>query len=108
MYIIIKKKKLKLIIADNFFLRLTGLMFKKNINYCLLFPKCNSIHTMFMKENIDILGINNHNKVIYKYENLPKNKIIIINNKRKDTSIIELPKNTIKNIKINDFIEIKK
>ena len=39
-------------------------MLKKEINYCLRF-KTNSIHTFFMKENIDIVMTNKNNKVLY-------------------------------------------
>ena len=34
--------------------KLLGFMFKKNINYALRF-RCRSIHTFFMKENIDVI-----------------------------------------------------
>ena len=79
-------------------------MFKRNINYALLFEHCNSIHTFFMKENIDIIGLDENNEVIYKYENLPKNKIIKINYERKKTSILELPKHASSKIKIGTIL----
>ncbi len=61
--------------AKNFKDRLLGLMFKKNINYCLCFKKCNSIHTFFMKENI-IVVFTDKNKKILKIKNTPKNRIL--------------------------------
>lgn len=38
-----------------FLCRLKGFMFTKNIDKALLFDRCNSIHTFFMKENIDVI-----------------------------------------------------
>ena len=61
--------------AKKFKDRLIGLMLKKNINYCLCFPKCNSIHTFFMKENI-IVVFTDKNKNILKNVTCPKNRIL--------------------------------
>lgn len=108
MYIIIDNKNIEVEVADTFFKKLKGLMGKKNINYGMLFNKTNSIHTFFMKDSIDVLALNEKNEVILKCENLKKNKILNVNNKIKNTSILELPKNTIKNIKVGDIIEFKK
>ena len=44
--------------------RLIGNMFKKEvIDMC--FPKCNSVHTMFMKKAIDIYMTDKNFKVLY-------------------------------------------
>ena len=51
-------------------------MFKKNIDYAICFKRCNSIHTFFMKENIDVIMCDKDNTVLYYYNNLGKNKII--------------------------------
>ena len=98
------KKSYKIVVANSFFKRLFGLMGKKRINYGMLFPKCNSIHTFFMKENIDVIGLDENNEVIYKYENLPKNKIIKINYECKKTSILELPQNASSKIKVGTIL----
>ena len=104
MYLTIGKTKYKIIKASSFFKRLKGLMGKTSINYGMLFPNCNSIHTYFMKENIDIVGLDENNEVIYKYQNLQKNQIIHINNHKKKTSILELPNNASKKIKLNSIL----
>ena len=70
----------------------------------MFFPKCNSIHTYFMKENIDIVGLDENNEVIYKYENLNKNRIIKIKYDSKKTSILEMPANSTKKIKIGTIL----
>ncbi len=98
------KNKYNIIVASSFPKRLFGLMGKKEIDYGMLFPKCNSIHTFFMKENIDVVGLDENNEVIYKYENLPKNKIIKINYERKKTSILELPKYASSKIKVGTIL----
>ncbi len=104
MYLNTNKTKYQIIPAKSFLKRLFGLMGKRNIDYGILFPKCNSIHTFFMKENIDIIGLDENKEVIYKYENLPKNKIIKINNERKNTSILEMPQNSTKKIRIGTIL----
>ena len=69
--------------ATNFKDRLLGLMGKKNITYGILFPNCNAIHTFFMKENIDVIGLNENNQVIYIYRDVPKNKIVKVSEEPK-------------------------
>lgn len=41
--------------ADSFFSRFLGLMGKRNTDYGLLLIPCKSIHTFFMKMNIDVI-----------------------------------------------------
>ena len=55
-----------LVIADSFFKRLAGLMFKKDFESVMLFKNLtdSSIHTMFMRFEIDVYFINENN-VIY-------------------------------------------
>ena len=60
-----------------------------------------------MKENIDIIGLNINNEVIYKYENLDKNRVIKINNSSKSTNILEMPKNSTQKIKIGSTLIFK-
>ena len=84
----------KIIEARGFKMRLLGFMFKKNINYGLLFKNCRSIHTFFMKDKIDVLLTDKEDNIIKTYKNFSKNKIIIGSKIVKN--IYELPKNTIK------------
>lgn len=97
-------KKYDIEVANTFYKRLTGLIGKKDIDYGILFPKCNSIHTFFMKENIDVLGLDQNGEVIYKYENLEKNRVIKINNPAKNTSILEMPHHSTKKIRIGTIL----
>lgn len=104
MYIEKDNHKLNIFILTNFFQRFKGFMFKKNIDYALCFPKCNSIHTFFMKEKIDVFMADKDNKVIFIYKNLKKNKIILP--KKHVYYTYELPINTL-DYELNDYIKIK-
>ncbi len=99
-----QNKEINLINCTSFYSRLKGFMFQKNIDHALLFNKCNSIHTFFMKEKIDVIMCNNDNKILYYYQNLPKNKIILP--KKNVTKVIETPPSYF-NININDYIKMK-
>ena len=103
MKVIIDKQELELKFANSFFKRLKGFMLKKEINYCLCF-KTNSIHTFFMKENIDIVMTNQHNQVLYIFKNTKKNKIII---KKNVYFTYEFPSNFINNLNVGDILEIE-
>lgn len=97
-------KEIKLIECKSFFSRLKGFMFKRNINYALLFDKCNSIHTFFMKEKIDVIMLDKDNVIRYYYKNLDKNKIVWP--KHNACKTIELPVNYFK-IKLNTLVEME-
>lgn len=105
MNLLINNNIIEVLYANNFKLRLIGLMFKKNINKGIFFPQCNNIHTFFMKEDIDIIMLDKNYKIIYLFPHFSKNKILY---KKDAKHTIELPKSTIKNlnIKINDYIKI--
>lgn len=85
------KKELELINCKSFYKRLKGFMFEKNINNALLFDKCNSIHTFFMRENIDVILCDGNNTILYFYKNLSKNKIILP--KKNVRRVFETPSN---------------
>lgn len=104
MKLIYKNKSIDLFECKSFYSRLKGFMFKKEINNALLFNKCNSIHTFFMKANIDVIMCNKNNEILYYFNNLSKRKIILP--KKNVYKTIELPVNYF-NIIINDKIKIK-
>ena len=103
MKLIYNDKSINIIKCDSFFSRLKGFMFRKNINNALLFESCNSIHTFFMKSNIDVIMCDKDNTILYYYNNLSKRKIILP--KKNVDKTIELPANYF-DIKINDKIRI--
>lgn len=104
MKLIYQNKEIDLYECKTFYTRLKGFMFAKTIDKALLFNKCNSIHTFFMKSNIDVVMCDSNNSILYYYNNFGKNKIILP--KREVYKVIELPVDYFK-IKINDKIEIK-
>ena len=79
-------------------------MFKKNINYGLCFPKCNSIHTFFMKEKIDVIMTDIDYNILYIYKNLSPSKIILP--KKKVYYTFEFPKGYF-NFNINEKIKVQ-
>lgn len=105
MLLIYQSKKINLYECTSFISRLKGFMFQKEINFSLLFNKCNSIHTFFMKENIDVIMCDKNDVILYYYPNLKKNKIILP--KKQVYKVYETPANYF-NIKINDKMEVKK
>lgn len=102
MYLLIKGHKMPVKKAVWPHQRFMGLMFKKKIKYAIWFPYTNSIHTFFMKTNIDVVGFNREYVITYKAVNIPKNQLIMIKSKIKNTSILEMPQNTSKLLKIGD------
>lgn len=76
MKLLYDNKSIKLKNCKSFYSRLMGFMFKKNINTALLFDRCDSIHTFFMKENIDVIMCDKDNNILYFYRDLSKNIII--------------------------------
>ena len=104
MKLIFDRKEITIMECASFFSRLKGFMFTKKIDHALLFNRCNAIHTFFMKSNIDVIMCNKSNVVLYYYNNLGKNRIILP--KKNVYKVIELPVNYF-NIKVNDKIIIK-
>ena len=104
MKLVYKDKDIDLYECKNFFSRLKGFMFTKNIDKALLFDRCNSIHTFFMKENIDVIMCDKDNKILFFYNDLSKNKVILP--KKGITKVFETPSNYF-DIVINEKVMIK-
>ncbi len=103
----LNNKTIPIIKAETFKERLMGLIGKTNIDFGMLFHECNSIHTFFMKEAIDVIGLNEKYKIIFIERNLEKNKIVKIHYPIKKTSILELPKHTSFSLKLGDQLNLK-
>lgn len=92
-------------IADNFFKRLKGLMFKKDIKYedSIIFLNCQRVHSFFMKEPITVVYLNGNFEILT-YELLhPWNKGLKVKNAR---HVLELPSSYYKNIKMYNKVKI--
>src|SRR5574344_723581 len=94
---------IKIIKANTFLKKTIGLMGKKNINYGMFFPNVNSIHTFFMTESIDLIGLNKEMIITEIIPNVNKNRIIILSNSK---HTLELPNNYSKNFKIGQKIKL--
>ncbi|MEH7374828.1 DUF192 domain-containing protein [Neobacillus drentensis] len=91
----------KIKIADSFFTRLRGLMFRKvpiNDEGLWILP-CNAVHMFFMKFPIDIVLLNKHNEVVKVYHSLRPWKMT--KPVKNAYSTLELPAGSIKQLGIN-------
>lgn len=100
----INNYNLKIKIADTYLKKLKGLQYLKNINFGLFIPKCNAIHTFNVLDSIDILVLDNQNKIIFVKPNLKPNSIYYVLNDINKTNILELPKKTSQYFKIGQSI----
>ncbi len=62
--------------CKNFKDRLIGNMFRDEI-IDMCFPKCNSIHTFFMRKSIDVFMTDKDSKILYIYKNLKPWRVIL-------------------------------
>ncbi|HAS73962.1 MAG TPA: hypothetical protein DCS67_07450 [Clostridiales bacterium UBA8960] len=64
--------------ADTFLKRLIGYMFQNRPTdrEIMIFNNCDSIHTFNMKFNIDVLFLDEENRVIKKFLSLPKGRFL--------------------------------
>lgn len=94
---------MKIKTATTFKEKFFGLMGKTHINYGLYFPNTKAIHTFFMKEPIDIIGLSSINIITEIKPNVLPNKIIIL---KRSVHALELPKGSTKKYKIGDKVRI--
>ena len=78
-------------------------MGKKDFDYGIIFPKTNSIHTFFMKRNIDVIMCDKNDTILYYFNDVNRNKIIWP--KKGVFRTIELPVNFF-DVKINTKIKV--
>lgn len=98
-------KLCKVFVADNFKDRFLGYMFRKNPHYdAILFKPCSSIHTFFMKFDIDVLFLDEDMNVLEKVEEVKRGKIIF---KKYAKMVIETKAGGFKNINIGDKMHIE-
>lgn len=96
------------VLADRFFLRLKGLMGKSKIEDSdgLLIRPCNSVHTFFMKFNLDIAFVDENFMVVEVYRDLAPNKLSKIYKKSK--FVIEGKAGSLSKLNKGDEIKIVK
>ena len=100
MFLVLNKDK---VVKINRINKIKGLMFKKDIiNEGYIFYNCGSIHTFFMKQDIDVMVLDKDNRIVKIKSNLKKNKILL----SKGITTLELPLNTCKYFKLNDKVKL--
>ena len=105
MYIVINNKKYPVILMNTFFTRFKGLMFRKDpISNIYMFPKCSSIHTFFMKQEIDVCILDKNFVIKYICHSMKRGKILI----KKGYYTLEMPLGTAKYLHTGEKISIKK
>lgn len=102
MRILINQKEQDFTLCNNFKTRFLGLMGKKNIQDIYVFPHCNSIHTFFMREPIDVVLLKKDGTVIKTIENLKPWRMIIP--QKNVYWVIELPKKMLKTKELQFFL----
>lgn len=105
MKLVYHNKEILLIECKSFWERFRGFMMQRNIKHSLLFNRCNSIHTFFMKEAIDVILCNQENVILYYYHALKPNHIIWP--KHGVSKVYELPVGFF-DIQLQDKLEVKK
>ena len=95
-------------VATNFFSRLRGLMFVKSLTADdgLLIRSCNSIHTCFMRFNIDVLFLNNDLEIVKIRRDMRPWRMTLIY--WSATQVLELPAGRLgQEIKTGNKVEIR-
>ena len=97
----------KALVADNFFLRLRGLMFRKSMDEeeALIFYHAPSIHTFFMRFPIEVVFLNQKMQVVVIYEELEPRRIVFSTSA---SIAVELPahKTSDKTLEVGDILEL--
>lgn len=104
MKLVYQDKEITLIECKSFLSRFRGFMLQKNIHHALFFNHCNSIHTFFMKEAIDVIFCDKDNKILYYYQSVFPNRVILP--KRKVSKVYEVPTGYF-DIKLQEQMEVK-
>lgn len=77
-------------VADSFMKRFLGYMFQKRPQQpAMIFRPCNSIHTFFMRFNIDVLFVNDYMEVVKIVKGVRPWKVIMP--VKGATAVIEVP-----------------
>jgi uncharacterized membrane protein (UPF0127 family) len=92
---------MKIVKADNLFLRFSGFMFKKNPDYALLFENCKSVHTFFMRFDLDLIFIDKNGLTAEIKKNVKPWRVIFP--VKNAVSILEIP-SYLNNPKNADFL----
>jgi uncharacterized membrane protein (UPF0127 family) len=80
---------IKIIEANGFYNRFAGFMLKKKPDYALIFRNCSSVHTFFMRFNLDIVFLDKGGNILKIKANIKPWRIVLPVEKSVD--ILEIP-----------------
>lgn len=91
-------------VANSFFKKLRGYMFQKKPSQSeiMIFNACNSVHTFNMKFKLDILFLDEHNKVVKKASGVPRGRFIAP--VKEATRVIEAPEGLFAKVEENEVV----
>ncbi|MFA7074036.1 MAG: DUF192 domain-containing protein [Endomicrobiaceae bacterium] len=90
--------------AETFYERLKGLMFSpSDSKRFLLIGNCNSVHTCFMKYNIDVVCLDNNFQIIKIFKSVKPFRFVLP--QKKVCHIFEIPSDCKFNIDIGDILK---
>lgn len=99
----------KVKIANGFWMRTKGLIGEKKLesSFALVIPDCSSVHTFFMSIPIDILFLDDQNKIIKSVSKLAPYRFSF--GPKQSNKVIELPAGTIKQTQteVGDILQIQ-
>lgn len=105
MYIVINGNKYNVVVMDTFFNRLKGLMFKKDkIKDIYMFPRCSSIHTFFMFQDIDVCMVDKNFVITHISHSLSRGKVLV----KRGYYTLEMPSGSCDGLSVGDKIDLKK
>lgn len=74
--VLIREKQIEIMILNGFFERLLGLIGRYPDKKLYYFPNCSSIHTFFMKTNIDVYFLSKRNVIVKKIKGIPPKRLV--------------------------------
>lgn len=104
MRLICGNKDISLFECKSFIDRFKGFMLCKNIDKALLFNRCNSVHTFFMLEKIDIIMCDKYDRILYYYPNCGRDRVFLP--RKGVVKVYETPALYF-DIKIDDVLEVE-
>lgn len=87
------KLNITILRAETFWKRFRGFMLKRSANYALLFDKCKSVHTFFMRFDLDIVYLDDKKRVVKVIRSLKPFRIVLP--VKNAVSILEIPSGVI-------------
>lgn len=106
MYIVLKSKKINIKVRKTIIGQIISFIFRiEPIKTGLCFPRCNSTHTFFMYQPIDVAMTDEKNRILYLYQGLKPWKIITPKEGVYNTYVFGF--NMLNEYSINDILKVK-